>query len=956
MSRGSTFLFLVLGLAAATSAVAQRPGELDWSTWREVPVFHDGRIMPLDTFARLTVDKICGKASAMEKIRGRAHPELGLEGALLSSGAEPPGFAETRKLFPDGRRRFTSAELLFSWLVEPQRWESVPFLVAEYEPLRQRLLGLPVFDKDGHRLKYVSPRQVQDSHRFWMHLTDLSRKQNRAGARGEKFVPSAVDEKANELYEALALYRMITFNPTAAGDGRDRFHRKLGDAIHTWKRLEPNLSTLRESSTSESDLLAAVDEAIDKLIALSGEDELPLGTVEPVVVSLKESAAGLAERFAGYKERLFAGAPSDMPAEQVDRLRRTMHELASVTADLARQANEAHLALYDNGYSLRLVPGLNPAALDNTRAPADDAQPWTNLQTLLVGSDEVLRGYPSGRVAAVRTTFRKVADVYVDRRLPGRPQRFAAAMDGFAAAVRRLADEIEPLREKLPIRQRDEALIALTAYPPPGATRAEVHYYRLDPFFWSWLISLGAMACFGLSFGALRKGMFWLGVLALLGAQLFTIYGMGLRVYITGWAPVTNMFETIVFVALVVALLGLWFVFYPMFGTGLQNAWRMTAVPRRFETRRSTGQQTAPADTSWRTGARWLLQVPRVAIAALVFAMLAVVRYGSGEGYTAVSLLPRTAVGATVPTVNDLVVWAVGMCVLLLAVWLASRVALTLLLGTVMIPKALAGQALSELLERTAARKPLALVAAGVACFAALVAYYAPVSGKHISALMMPVLRDNFWLTVHVLSITASYGAAALAWGLGNIALGYYLLGSYRDAAGTSAAAGVEGGGRSEPSGAAARRPARRRPAACAPLGTFVYKAMQVTVLLLTVGTVLGALWGDVSWGRFWSWDPKEVWALLSLLIYLDVMHARTAGLLGNFGLAVGSVLGATSILMAWYGVNYILGSGLHAYTEGNGGARYVLGILALNWAFVVAASIRYVAETRAPAAQPSPG
>jgi ABC-type transport system involved in cytochrome c biogenesis permease subunit len=129
-------------------------------------------------------------------------------------------------------------------------------------------------------------------------------------------------------------------------------------------------------------------------------------------------------------------------------------------------------------------------------------------------------------------------------------------------------------------------------------------------------------------------------------------------------------------------------------------------------------------------------------------------------------------------------------------------------------------------------------------------------------------------------------------------------------------------------------------------LGSFLYKVIQVAVLLLAAGTILGGLWADVSWGRFWGWDSKEVWALVSLLIYLAVLHGRYVGWFGNFGLAVGAVVGACSILMAWYGVNFVLGSGLHTYGEGVGGVQWALILVGLNWTFAILAALRYRLET----------
>ncbi len=75
------------------------------------------------------------------------------------------------------------------------------------------------------------------------------------------------------------------------------------------------------------------------------------------------------------------------------------------------------------------------------------------------------------------------------------------------------------------------------------------------------------------------------------------------------------------------------------------------------------------------------------------------------------------------------------------------------------------------------------------------------------------------------------------------------------------------------------------------PLSNFVYRAMQVGVLLIAGGTILGGVWADYSWGRFWGWDPKEVWALITLLVYLVPLHGRFAGWVSTFGLIAASVV-----------------------------------------------------------------
>jgi cytochrome c-type biogenesis protein CcsB len=161
---------------------------------------------------------------------------------------------------------------------------------------------------------------------------------------------------------------------------------------------------------------------------------------------------------------------------------------------------------------------------------------------------------------------------------------------------------------------------------------------------------------------------------------------------------------------------------------------------------------------------------------------------------------------------------------------------------------------------------------------------------------LVPVLRNNFWLTVHVLSVTLSYAAFGLALGLGDLYLWRWL----RQALGSK---------REEPI-----------------LTQYIYRCLQIGVFFLAAGVVLGAVWANYSWGRFWDWDPKETWALVSLLCYLALLHGRIAGWWGEFGLAIGAVLCFLSVLMAWYGVNYVLGKGLHSYGFGSGAVGPVAG------------------------------
>lgn len=172
------------------------------------------------------------------------------------------------------------------------------------------------------------------------------------------------------------------------------------------------------------------------------------------------------------------------------------------------------------------------------------------------------------------------------------------------------------------------------------------------------------------------------------------------------------------------------------------------------------------------------------------------------------------------------------------------------------------------------------------------------------------VLRSNFWLTTHVLIITMSYSAFFLAFAIGDVLLFMFLKDRKK---------GVD-------------QEKVRLHVKC------IDRSIQVGVVLLAAGTILGGIWADYSWGRFWGWDPKETWALISLLGYLVLLHGRMVGWIKDFGMAVSSVLTFFLIVMAWYGVNYVLGQGLHSYGFGTGGVEYVAGFALLHLIYVLLA------------------
>lgn len=197
-----------------------------------------------------------------------------------------------------------------------------------------------------------------------------------------------------------------------------------------------------------------------------------------------------------------------------------------------------------------------------------------------------------------------------------------------------------------------------------------------------------------------------------------------------------------------------------------------------------------------------------------------------------------------------------------------------------------------------------------VSAFGLVIADFAPAVLDPTLQPLEPVLRSNYWLTIHVMTITISYAAFFLAFGLGDIGLIYYLRGEEKHQDKIKA------------------------------IVTGIYRSMQIGVAFLAPGIILGGIWADYSWGRFWGWDPKETWALIALLGYLAVLHARYAGMIKHFGMVVTAIITFSLVIMAWYGVNFVLGAGLHSYGFGAGGVEYVSAFVAIHILLVIYVSV----------------
>ncbi len=163
-----------------------------------------------------------------------------------------------------------------------------------------------------------------------------------------------------------------------------------------------------------------------------------------------------------------------------------------------------------------------------------------------------------------------------------------------------------------------------------------------------------------------------------------------------------------------------------------------------------------------------------------------------------------------------------------------------------------------------------------------LIAHNLQLDGDSLE-MLRAVLDTNVWLATHVVMVTLGYSSVALAGFLGII---YILRGLFTTSFNETTASS---------------------------LGRMIYGVTCFATLFSFVGTILGGIWADQSWGRFWGWDPKENGALLIVLWNAIILHARWGGFIRERGLAVMSVFGNIVVSLSWFGVN-MLGVGLHSY------------------------------------------
>lgn len=204
-----------------------------------------------------------------------------------------------------------------------------------------------------------------------------------------------------------------------------------------------------------------------------------------------------------------------------------------------------------------------------------------------------------------------------------------------------------------------------------------------------------------------------------------------------------------------------------------------------------------------------------------------------------------------------------------------------------------------------------------------LLAFFTLMTASHSSydpqlTNLQPVLK-SYWLIIHVATLTISYGFLGLGFILGLINMVVYLFKTEKNH--------------------------RRLDMITHELSQINEMNITIGLFLAAIGTFLGGIWANESWGKYWGWDAKETWALVIVITYTIVLHLRFASKLkGEYIFNIGSVLGYSSVLMTFFGVNYYLSKGMHSYAAGDTPAFPVwawisiLSVLAL----IIAAGFRH--------------
>jgi ABC-type transport system involved in cytochrome c biogenesis permease subunit len=856
--------FALTAIFATTVAVASETPRIEeygkgapYKTLAAFPVMHEGRVKPLDTLAREEVKQIYGR----ERIWF-----LNDEGEKIASW-EP-------------------VAAVLDWSVRPDYWNDQPFIKVEYLPLRRALL----------------------SEGFKGELRAIAGKPTTPAADREALAKAAgLPELTEADLRPLALSKTL---PKDDAKTIARMHARFGEAL---KWVTPN--ELDDAKVWVDGRLITFAEWADGLFQKDAAARR--ATKRPAVLpAIERNALDLGFVLAHYRElrdiemrgtrpllvmpRPFSAAYIKYSGELMEKIIASREEPKStVEANLSPLAHDTAATLGKYLEKMQIsdppVPGTDPKFdAKYTKFLAENSE-WIGLAALVKGNKnkpkvsavdrpkvrlvsfepedhpgsdaaELTRaGFPAAKVEAFRAAYQRLLEA--ERSAPGRIEEGPVAT--FNAAARDLGQTINA-----------------NYYPTPRKMAIELTFNAQAPFWYAPFVYGLAALLLALNLTvkesrsavveSLRKTFYNGGVAFLVLGILIEVYGFYLRIAITGFAPVTNMYETVIFVGAVGAVIGLVFeLIYRKTFTALAAACVATVTTGLAASVPLLDPSIENLTAVLRSNLWLTIHVLTIVSSYAAFAVAMFL------GLIATTYYLTTTYRSSASYATLLAPLGIGLPILTLGIVLREASYGVIDIGSW---SATYGFLPSCILVTFGAVPSLMAIVA--------------VIGESINRAAHPELGGS---TRRVDKHDELFGASPMP---------------------------------TEPSldGTRELRAAAMRQTAetVKPLANFIYRTMQVGVLLVAAGTILGGVWADYSWGRFWGWDAKEVWALITLLVYLVPLHGRFAGWVNTFGLVMASVVCFLAVLMAWYGVNFVIGVGLHAYGFVNGGSQGSVGIVTL--------------------------
>ncbi len=846
-------LALALAISAAARAADKVPTFGNGPAYEaigKIAVLHEGRQKPLDTLAREEVKQIFGRETVtLHDAKNDAVAKWGPVGAM------------------------------YDWSVRPEFWDDQAIILVEFVPLKRVILAGTIEKQ----------------------LTAIAEKTTAAADQSAlKSLAADKELTADKLNAFLKSSRLSDADRTVVAN----LAAQLSES-HKW--LTPH--ELEEAKVTVDGQTLPFDLWFQDCVQRSRKANMDAtGSIK--LSAVERRAIEVGSRLVHYQAIRSREFPSVEPLLVVPRPsnEKYLKFLNTVTEKARKAGNARGLSLLELDSLKSLDTYWKDLPNDQRKDPSTDAKfdkeftqwlriasSWVPLRVLLDPTVEQLEaaGYPSAQIAKFRTAFRDM-----DAAENAKPGEVSASTgQALLAAARDLGQTINGEN-----------------YPTERIVNLETYFNEMNPFWQApkaygaavfiLVISLLFPAKPGSPIRGVGNGIYVTGLVALLAGIVLEIYGFSMRVRISGWAPVTNMYETVIWVALIGAVLS--FVFELIFrhkfialaGSAVALLGTILAANVPLLDPNLHGLQPVLRSNYWLT-IHVLTEVSSYAAFALAW-MLGMIAIG----YYLTATYRRTAslreIGS--PLVPGIPVLGVGAFGLLATsgffgpsweVGQGAYYASVVFTGVGLFLSvtglcALAGEAVSRLTFEDDA-----------ALDAAAIAGEASAESVHTEAPAATAVQ----------TVVAAEGAGTVA------TLAKPTVAEIRARAALN-----------RPKLDARGRSMQATAGIVKPLSNYVYRTMQVGVLLIAAGTILGGVWADYSWGRFWGWDPKEVWALITLLVYLVPLHGRFAGWVNTFGLVISSVICFLSVVMAWYGVNFVLGVGLHSYGFVEGGGQMSVG------------------------------